>query len=100
MTRIFEDTAGNEIPDIEFRLNYNAVVRALLANGTLSADDVETISEYRIRDVTEERAKAQALRETETRRLAEEEAKALKNRPQEVKAAAAEFTADPAADAE
>jgi hypothetical protein len=94
MTREFEDTEGNTVVDIEYRLTFPAVIAALIRNGTLTADDIESASDYRILDVTEQRAKQRALRETEERRLAEEEAKALKNKTPEQKAAANEFTAE------
>ena len=108
MTREFTDLEGNDIVDIEYRLTPAAVIRALLDNGTLTADDVAAASGGRIRDVTEERGIARALAELKeqaeqaeqgerTRRIEEAqrkaEAEALKNR-------AVQVVVDPAADFE
>lgn len=100
MTRIFEDAEGNEIPDIEYRLTPVAVIRALIDNGTLTADDIESASNYRILDVTEQREQNRLAREAAEEAERKAEAEALKNRPQEVKAAANEFVADPAPEQE
>lgn len=91
MTRIFEDTAGNEIPDIEFRLNYHAVVRVLLDKGLLTAEDVTTISGGRVIDVTAARQYEEAQREA---------AEAAQREAAQLKAEAEAAKKTPAPDAE
>lgn len=95
MTRVFTDTVGNEVVDIEYRLTLQGVIKALIANGTLDADAVELASDYRIIDVTAQRELERIQRAAAEQAEREAEAKALKNRPAEQKQAAAEFADEP-----
>lgn len=45
---IFTDTQGNVVPDIEYRIPLQGLIRALLDNGTLRPEDVTNATEGRI----------------------------------------------------